>query len=126
MKTILTILLFIPILGLAQKPKTYNSMEEALKNPDDVRILFLNGQELTEVPPEIAQFKNLYQLCISHNEITELPLFLFDLIELTDLDVSHNKITEIPEEIGNLKELFEFYADHNLLKAVPGLSLIHI
>jgi Leucine-rich repeat (LRR) protein len=120
MKTIFALLFFLPILAIAQKPKTYRSMEEALKNPDDVRISFLTNLGLTEVPKEIAQFKNLYQLNISNNEITSLPLFLFDLTEMSDFDFSNNKINMLPKEIGNWEHLFEIYGSHNLLTSVPG------
>ena len=39
--------------------KVYKSIEEAMVNPDEVYILKLKGDKLTEFPKEILKFKNL-------------------------------------------------------------------
>lgn len=116
----LILLLILPTILCAQPRKNYNSIEEAIKNPDQVHKLFLNGQNLTQVPPEIAKFKNLDVLDLSDNHITELPNFLFDLKGLSYLDISDNKLTKISEKIRQFTSLLELYANNNELTTLPA------
>lgn len=42
--------------------------------------LFLNGNLLTRIPPEIAQLNNLTMLDLSHNKLRSLPAELGDMV----------------------------------------------
>ncbi len=88
-----------------RKEKNYYSLEEALKNPDEVYKLFLNYKEYTEVPSEISQFKNLQELGLGANKLTSLPPELFRLKNLQLLELSHNNIKVLPAEINKLINL---------------------
>lgn len=48
---------------------SYTNLTEALKNPKDVRILYLSHNQLTTLPEEIGQLRKLQQLNLSRNPI---------------------------------------------------------
>src|ERR1700716_1607856 len=61
--------------------------------------LSLNGLDLTEVPPTVAQLMGLRHLVLSNNRITSIPRFVTKLVNLTSLDLSGNCISELPEDV---------------------------
>ena len=103
--------------------KNYDSMEDALVQPDSVFSLFLGYEKLTEVPKEIAKFKNLIRLDLGENDIKEIPSFLFTLTKLQRLGFSHNDITVIPQDISKLKNLSSFKMWNNKITSVPDALL---
>lgn len=103
--------------------KTFNSLEKALENPDDVQAFFLNKAQLEVVPKEIESFKNMIVLGFGINKIKEIPGFIFNLENLQHLGFSHNQISEIPEGISKLKNLTSFKCWNNSIKEVPDALL---
>ena len=59
--------------GYAQEDKVYSSLDEALKNPSQVFILYLNNQKLTVFPETITRFPNLTTLNIAGNRLSSIP-----------------------------------------------------
>jgi Leucine-rich repeat (LRR) protein len=57
----------------AQRSKTYDSLEDALKNPEQVYFLYLVDQNLKTIPEEIGLFTNLEDLNLSNNILEKLP-----------------------------------------------------
>ncbi len=103
----------------AQKDKPYYSVEVALQNVNDATVLDLHGQDLLEIPKEIAQLPNLKILLLNNNEIKDVPAFLGNLKNLETLDLSSNLIKKIPSEIGNLQNLIRLEIANNELDQVP-------
>lgn len=97
----------------------YNSIEEALQNPDKVEILVLKRKGYKEFPKEIFQFKRLKYLDLSKNKITFIPKEISSLIYLEKLDVSQNKLISLPDEIGNLISLKELILNRNEIETLP-------
>ena len=52
--------------------RVYTSIAAAKQNPDSVFVLDLSKKKLSEIPPEVFQFKNLLKLNISKNKFKEL------------------------------------------------------
>jgi len=94
------------------------SLEEALKNPDQVIKLELRKKKLKAFPKEIFQFKNLQYLDLSKNYITEIPAEIKELTNLQYLSVARNNIIELPNEIGALKNLYFLNVNQNDLEAL--------
>lgn len=96
----------------------FTSLEEALKNPDQVIKLELRKKKLKTFPKEIFQFKNLQYLDLSKNYITEIPADIKALTSLQYLSVARNNIVELPNEIGSLKNLYFLNVNQNDLEAL--------
>lgn len=94
----------------------YKTIEEAVLDKNCVQILDLSGQKLSSIPRFINQFPHLKELYLNDNEIRELPSELFDCQYLTTLHLNDNLIREIPKEILNLNKLQNLDLGNNLLE----------
>lgn len=83
----------------------FNSIEEALKNPQNVYRLNLRKQMLNKLPEEIAQFTNLQELNLSDNPIEELPESLKNLKKIQILHIGKTNLKEIPTVVYELPHL---------------------
>lgn len=71
MKYISIILFLICTVCHGQSKKTYESLEEALKTPNEVTLLRLSG--LDSLPEKIGKLKKLSKLGLNFNKLTSLP-----------------------------------------------------
>ncbi len=105
----------------------YNSLEEALKAPDQVYRLHLNHCLFTKIPFQVFKFQNLEDLELNFGAIEKIDPRILKLSKLRRLSLAHNALTEIPEWIGKLTHLKYLYFDYNELEALPrtleGLDL---
>jgi len=92
-------------------------IREAQKS--NVTVLDLSFKNLTSLPPEITELKNLRKLDISGNQLTSLPPEITELKNLTTLDISNNQLTSLPPEIKELKNLTELNISGNQLTSLP-------
>ena len=78
MKTIASVvLIWITVFtAFAQAPKTFKSIEDALRKPEIVRILDLRGQGLKALPDELAMCMNLEKIDLTGNDLSEFPAVL--------------------------------------------------
>ncbi|KAH3902885.1 related to Glucose-repressible alcohol dehydrogenase transcriptional effector [Saccharomycodes ludwigii] len=67
--------------------------------------LFLNGNNLTELPPSIKSLVNLRVLDLSNNRLESVPPELGMLFNLKYLYLFDNRIKNLPYEFGNLFNL---------------------
>ena len=77
--------------------------------------LYLEGNNLTELPAEIGDLKELWELRVSNNQLVCLPTSIQKLNRLVWLHLDGNNLTELPAEIGDLKELRKLYVGGNPL-----------
>jgi Leucine-rich repeat (LRR) protein len=125
------------------RQKLFTSLEEALREPDNVYRLALKRlkrndslpekiflltklQELTvtksklqTINKNIVQLTNLQYLNLDHNHLVKLPDELTELIHLKKLIISRNMIYKLPETIGNMTVLYEIVAWGNELYSLP-------
>ncbi|KAL1271919.1 hypothetical protein QQF64_030935, partial [Cirrhinus molitorella] len=67
---------------------------------DSLEVLFLNDNQLECVPPSVCALKNLSELYLSNNPgIQELPIELGQLSNLWQLDIEDLNITNIPVDV---------------------------
>ena len=97
----------------------YESLEEALKNPDKVIRLDLKRQDLDSLPLDILKFKNLQYLSLRKNQFNYFPVELSHLVNLQVLDLSKNELTSIPPEISSLTNLKHLILNNNQLASLP-------
>jgi hypothetical protein len=68
--------------------------------------LFLKGNALKELPPEIGTLYDLVELNLADNiDLGKLPPEIGNLSNLKKLDIRYCGLTDLPPEIGNLKNL---------------------
>jgi len=85
---------------------------------DEVTTLNLRSNQLTTLPPEIAELKSLTTLYL-RSKLTALPPEIAELKSLTTLDLSGNQLTALPPEIAELKSLTTLDLSGNQLTALP-------
>ncbi len=143
LKSILFLMLFIMLysIGIAQTDssqviKEYNSIEEALKNPEKVYRLNLSNQKV-QVPKEAwSRFVNLEFLSFKNDHLEEIPQEISLLKKLKVLDLSGNDFTTLPKsfsELYNLEELFlndekkfNLNANIDIISFLPRLKILHL
>ncbi|WP_417913991.1 COR domain-containing protein [Candidatus Electronema sp. JM] len=82
--------------------------------------LYLRGNQLTALPPELFRLKNLTRLDLRDNQLTTLPPEIGQLRNLQKLALWNNKLTALPSEICQLKNLTELSLFGNQLTALPS------
>ena len=97
-------------------------LQEALRAPEGVSKLELNGGKLTRLPIEFEKLQNLRELAIHDNATLDFPSTLAMLAKipaLERLDLAESDLKELPAEIGGLANLKELLLWHNELKTLP-------
>lgn len=96
------------------------TLSEAKRHPENVFHLNLRKQKLTEIPPEIFQFKNLKTLNLSKNKISQVSTDIALLSNLRELDLSNNNIELLPMEMGLLSNLKKLILGKNEIYSLPS------
>lgn len=110
--------------------KIFNSVEDAISNPDEVIRLELKKKKYTEIPVEIFQFKNLQYLDLSKNKLDTFPEQLGQLKNLRVLILNRNELNYLTETIGELENLLVLQVNNNYLweidPAIGNLTQLEI
>ncbi|KAI8612998.1 Endonuclease/exonuclease/phosphatase [Chytriomyces sp. MP71] len=77
--------------------------------------LYLNHNNFTYIPHEIARLKCLVYLDLSGNKLVQLPPEMGLLVSLKELLLFDNQLTYVPMELGNLYQLETFGLEGNPL-----------
>lgn len=104
---------------LLEKEKTYQSLDEAEKNPEQVFKLDLSNQNLKVFPKEVLTFKNLHVLNLSGNMIEAIPEEISQLTYLCRLHLDSAQLLKIPPAIGQLSHLKVLSLANNQIDTVP-------
>lgn len=100
--------------------QTFTTLEQALKNPDQVEVLDLSKSKLEVFPPEIFTFKNLRELYLNKNKIKIIPPEIGSLTNLEIFEISKNRLEQIPAEIGHCVLLKRLVLNQNQIVALPS------
>ena len=129
MKKVIVFVLFLVVLGAVKaqvldsielsQAYEYTSLEEALVEPEEVIVLTLKRDKLSEIPSEIYQFTNLQVLDLSKNKITEIPEEIKQLKLLQELNLFNNKVQTLSPAIGELENLRILDLSKNPLGELP-------
>lgn len=74
---------------------------------------------LCHQPVHIGSLPSLAELWLDHNQLAQLPRELCQLTNLAYLDVSENHLDSLPEEIGGLVSLTDLHLSQNFLESLP-------
>ncbi len=131
MKNLIVLFFLIYSSSFFAQEKSYNSIEEGLKSPDDVTILYLIDKHLKFLPDEIISFKNLEEIILDENpdldlnqafsilsqckklkslslgecNLDTIPVSIQLLSTLEELDLSENNISNFPDAVRTMKNL---------------------
>lgn len=103
----------------------FESLPSSLGNLVNLHDAMLCG-DLTSLPDELANWKNIKSLYLSGNHFQVIPSCIFQMTSLRDLNVSRNDLIEVSPLIASLKNLEELELDGNweltsLPEAICGL-----
>uniref|UniRef100_A0A4W3HVY4 FLII actin remodeling protein n=1 Tax=Callorhinchus milii TaxID=7868 RepID=A0A4W3HVY4_CALMI len=102
---------------------------------DDLSVLDLSYNLLSEIPRELENAKNMLVLNLSHNSIENIPNQLFiNLTDLLYLDLSDNKLESLPPQMRRLVHLQTLILNNNplmhaqlrQLPAMTALQTLHL
>ncbi|KAM9695202.1 protein flightless-1 homolog isoform 4-T4 [Trichechus inunguis] len=102
---------------------------------DDLSVLDLSYNQLTECPRELENAKNMLVLNLSHNSIDTIPSQLFiNLTDLLYLDLSENRLESLPPQMRRLVQLQTLVLNGNpllhaqlrQLPAMLALQTLHL
>lgn len=96
-----------------------SSIPNEIGNLENLRSLFLNGNNLTDIPPSIGNLSNLDRLALNSNRLYSIPDEIGNLSNLKWLILSDNNISTLPSSIGNLSSLTELFLNDNRLYSLP-------
>ncbi len=108
-------------ISLAYNPNL--DLKHTLELLKTLPIVFLNlqGNQITDLPEEIAGLHHLRDLNLSYNKIHNEKSYeyLGTLPKLYSVWIDHNEFDELPKTIGTLDQIRFLYIDHNHLKTLP-------
>ncbi|XP_050823815.1 protein flightless-1 homolog isoform X2 [Gopherus flavomarginatus] len=102
---------------------------------DDLSVLDLSYNQLTECPRDLENAKNMLVLNLGHNSIDNIPNQLFiNLTDLLYLDLSENKLESLPPQMRRLVHLQTLILNNNpllhaqlrQLPAMTALQTLHL
>lgn len=99
---------------------TYTLAKALKQNPLKVYKLSIKKMKLSELPPEIFEFKNLQILDVSGNRLKTFPTKINEFKYLQELDITNNKIEIVTKELGDLVELRKLKASQNEIVSIPS------
>ncbi|XP_054555052.1 leucine-rich repeat-containing protein 2 [Talpa occidentalis] len=79
--------------------------------------------ELTELPFELSNLKQVTFVDISANQFSSVPICVLRMSSLQWLDISNNNLTDLPQDIDRLEELQTFLLYKNKLTYLPHALL---
>lgn len=119
-----------------QLNKEFFSLDEALKNPENVYRINLSNQNLQISDTIWSKFTNLQYLSLKNDHLKQIPAGIGYLKNLKVLDLSGNDFKVLPSTFINLTKLqelflnddkyFKFKKNIPILSTLPNLKSLHI
>ncbi|EMP35542.1 Protein flightless-1 like protein [Chelonia mydas] len=134
----------VSLMGAAPSKPAIVARANSLKNSgvpddifqlDDLSVLDLSYNQLTECPRELENAKNMLVLNLGHNSIDNIPNQLFiNLTDLLYLDLSENTLESLPPQMRRLVHLQTLILNSNpllhaqlrQLPAMTALQTLHL
>lgn len=95
------------------------SIPEEVYELKQLKILHLDDNHLTTIPNEIGKLKKLEELMVRNNQLEKIESGLGALPKLKVLSVTGNKIRSFPEEILKCRNLLVLSMRYNELAEIP-------
>ncbi|XP_022782056.1 leucine-rich repeat-containing protein 7-like isoform X2 [Stylophora pistillata] len=92
---------------------------DIFKAEPNLEELYLDANQIRELPRALFGLQSLLILGLSDNELTVLPSAVSNLANLREVDISKNGIIDLPENVKNCKCLEQFDASVNPIGKIP-------
>lgn len=111
----------------------YRSLDKALANKNNVKLLDLSNQELEVIPEGVFELIHLEVLILNNNKLEKIPRNIQSLQKLERLEIMKNQIDKLPLEIVELKNLKKINVAYNrvnekdvefIKEALPSCTII--
>ncbi len=99
--------------------KSLKTVPRSILDNPNLKALYLNDNQLTQLPDFIMSLKSLEVLTLRNNSFKIVPEQIFTLNNLKTLILSENQITQIPKEIMGLSKLENFDFGSNPILKFP-------
>jgi Leucine-rich repeat (LRR) protein len=86
---------------------------------DDLTLLSLAGNAVSQIPPEISRMSTLKDLNLAHNSLSDLPGEFGNLNTIRSLNLARNSFSVLPEEFQNLTDIISLNLFYNDLETLP-------
>lgn len=100
--------------------KELTSIPDEVFNNKDIKVLRLYGNEIDSISERIGELVNLEKLYLGKNNLKTLPKSIGNLKKLKILSVQYNEITSLPDEIGEMTNLKQITLNQNRLQTLPS------
>lgn len=99
-----------------------------LRDLSDLYDINLSSNRLTSLPDWFANFTNLTFLDVSWNQINYFPDCFINFSKIVSLDISYNQISRLPDWFTNFTNLVCLNISHNNITSIPDWisSLINL
>ncbi|EJU05058.1 L domain-like protein [Dacryopinax primogenitus] len=95
----------VDLVSLKARDNSIEGLQAELSYFVSLRLLDLNRNKLSKLPPTFVELINISNLDLAHNAFTSIPPELASLTALISLDMSYNPLTSlenIPKNVANL------------------------
>ena len=83
-------------------------------------IMLSKNSELSTIPNELENLKNLEHFYCEHCNVSVFPIVLTKITSLKYLLFCYNNTEIIPDEIGNLSNLIDLFLSGNKIQVIPN------
>ncbi|XP_013384746.1 erbin-like [Lingula anatina] len=88
-----------------------------------LKELYLNGNKIRTLPPNIFKLRELTHFDGSYNELQSIPDEIDQLQNLKYIRLKQNRLRRLPESLGNVKSLEVICVSENCLQDIPAEKL---
>jgi Leucine-rich repeat (LRR) protein len=114
------------ICKLLEEKRIKNSLAKGYENGKNYleqKQVYINGQNLTELPNGLLKLKNIEYLNIHSNSFNGFPKGVYEFPKLKDLTIGFNEVDSIPNKIKEIKTLEYLAVNGNNLTDLPNVLL---
>ena len=108
-----------PLIAQSDTIKVYTWEEAKSASPDTVYGLTFSRMKLTQLPEELANFKQLRILNVEKNKLEKLPDFIAEFKYLSELNAGRNKLVYFPIIICRMPTIQNLILNRNSFEVVP-------
>ncbi len=94
-------------------------LPEEMAGLDNVTFLYVYQNRMRAIPPVVGRMKGLLGMYFTSNKLTEIPAFVYEMRQLRKLQVSKNHVKSIAPEIGQLTNLIHMNLSENEIGSLP-------